>query len=338
MFQMSWSRMLRLSITASLTIALIAAGSAPARSGSVGHSAAAKKKVCVVKKRNSKGKLVTVYKTKIVKKKVRRKGKLVTVKRRVFVYRTVIKKVRVKGKLRKKKVRVKVPKMAPCKKKATTVYGTPITVTLTDASTGDLDFGAFVREAPLTGTLRGYTVGAVQLSKPTTITLTSGRIDVGPTPVFIDDKCGGDVTAAIRTGPQTYALLDTARSNTANLSPSGAVTSVVHLKLRSTIELRNGDDGCNNPYLETGFTEVNLTQNLIGKLTSAGGLGMKLASAPQLLEDFAVCLSLGDPNAECNGLAVPFPFLFSAKVTGSIKLGKTGNLTVPKAQGSALRR
>jgi hypothetical protein len=302
------------------------------------QQAAAKKKRCVVKKRNKKGKLVPVYKTKVVKKKVRRNGKLVTVKRRVFVYKTVTKKVKVRGKTVKKKVKVKVKKTAPCKKKKTTVYGTPITVKLEDSSVGNLDFGAFVRKAPLEGTLRGYIVGSPQLGKANTVNLTSGRIDVDPTPVFVDDKCGGDVTASIRTGPATYAILDQSRSNTASLSATGAVTTVVHLKLRSTIELRNGDTGCNNPYLETGYIEVPLAQNLIGKLTSAGGLGLSVKSAPALLEDFAVCLALGDPNEECSGLAVPFPFLFSANVTASLKVGKTGNLTVPQPTTSAVRR
>src|SRR5204862_974643 len=51
------------------------------------------RKLCIVKKKNAKGKLVTVYQTKIVKKKVRNKqGKLVTKKVRVFVYKYVTKK------------------------------------------------------------------------------------------------------------------------------------------------------------------------------------------------------------------------------------------------------
>lgn len=338
----SWtlpSRMLVL-VTAICVLALADTTSlAAAATNPSASRLAAKKKLCVVKKRNKNGKLVPVYKTRIVKKKVRRNGKLVTVKRRVFVYKTITKKVKVHGKIVKKKVKVKVKKTAPCKKKtATTVYGTPITVNLESDSVGNLDFGAFVRKAPLSGTLRGYIVGSLQLGKPNTVNLTSGRIDVDPTPVFIDDKCGGDVTASLRTGPATYALLDQSRSNTASLSATGAVTTVVHLKLRSTIELRNGDTGCNNPYLETGYIEVPLVQNLIGKLTSSGGLGLTVKSAPALLEDFAVCLALGDPNEECSGLAVPFPFLFSANVAASLKVGKTGNLTVPQPTTSAVRR
>ncbi|HEX6714006.1 MAG TPA: hypothetical protein VF066_11485 [Thermoleophilaceae bacterium] len=326
---------------AACALALLATGSLAAAAGpATSPRATTTKKLCVVKKRNSNGKLVTVYKTKVVKRKVRRNGKLVTVKKRVFVYRTVTKKVKVRknGKLVtvKKRVKVKVPEKGPCKT-SNTVYGTPITVNIDEGSVGNLDFGAFVREAPLAGTLRGYIVGALQLGKPNTINLTSGRIDVNPTPVFIDDKCGGDVTAAIRTGPETYALLDQTRSNTASLSAEGVVTTVASFKLRSTIELRNGDTGCNNPYLQTGYLETSLVQRLIGKLTSTGGLGLKVKSAPQLLEDFAVCLSLGDPNEECSGLAVPFPFLFSANVTASIKVGKAGNITVPKTVSSAAR-
>jgi hypothetical protein len=320
------SRKLLSLVALTLICALSFAVLAPAVGAATGRAHAPASIDATKKKKKKKRKLC------VVRKKVRGKFKIVYVKKRVTV------KVKKNGKTIKVKKVKKVPKKAPCKKKkSTTIYGTPITVVLAPDSVGHLDFSAFVRDAPLTGSLKGYVVGGVQLNKPITVILTSGKINIEPTPVFIDDNCGGDVTASIRTGP-TYATLDTSKSNTAALV-NNTVTSVVHLKLRTTIELRDGDNGCNQPYLQTGYTEMNITQNLFGKLASgAGGLALKLSSAPQLLEDFSICLALGDPGNPCNGFQVPFPFLFGASVDGLLKIGKAGNITVPKTTTSAARR
>src|SRR3954452_23622738 len=120
-------------------------------------------KQCVVMKKK-KGKLRPVYK--VIKKKVKvpRRGKLVTIKKRVRTY-----------------------KFGKCKAKNGSSLGTPVTIKMLEDSRAILDFGAFVREAPVTGTLKGFVPGGINLSADSQITLTSGALRLDPTAVFIDD-------------------------------------------------------------------------------------------------------------------------------------------------------
>jgi hypothetical protein len=83
-------------------------------------------------------------------KMAKKKGKL----RPVYVVRK--KKVLVPrhGVLRKVKKRIRTYAFAKCPKSATSL-GTPVTITVLDGSKAKLDFGAFVREAPVTGAGNG---------------------------------------------------------------------------------------------------------------------------------------------------------------------------------------
>jgi hypothetical protein len=279
-----------------------------------------KKKQCVVKKKNSKGKLVTVYQTKVVKKKVRKNGKLVTVKKRVYVYKYVTKTV--KGK--KKRVKVKVPKMGPCKTNHTTSSGVPVSIAIGDPSVAHLDFGGFQRDAALSGTAKGFIVGkGFQLGQDNQIQLTSLHLNLAPTGIFIDDVCNGEVTDSIRTDPNTFVELDEGSTgNQVNVAANSSITGLLHVRVQAALDLRNDDDGCDKPYFTTGWTDFTLPLFVKGTLSAnSKGIVSTLSTGETVLSDLSACLAPGDPNLPCDGFAIPFPAILTSKIVGVIKLG-----------------
>ncbi len=310
-----------------------------------------KSKLCVVK-RLVNGKLRTVYTHTYVYKFVKRHGVRVRVIRRVRVkmrahctkacVKTKVRGLRLVTVYRKRRVRVriirhgrivsvirkrKVPVLVACpkNKNGTTVLGTPVTITLLQGSTATLDFQAFTRTTDLSGTVKGFSPGKINLNSDVNFTFTSARLNVAPTGVFIDDACNGEVSASIETDPNTYALLDDSKSNIGTLTGNSIVASE-NLILRVPLDLRNNDTGCHDPYLTTGYAEIPFRVTLGGKLGSQNGsLVANLTSAEQFL-DADACLSLGDPTQPCNGLAIPFPFFIATHVVGRVDLGKYGTI------------
>jgi hypothetical protein len=253
-------------------------------------------KQCVLMKKKKK-KLRPVYV--VLKKKVRapRNGRLVTIKKRVRTY-----------------------KFTKCKAKSGSTLGTPVTITILDESRAILDFGAFKREAPVTGSLKGFVPGGINLSADSLVTLTSGELRLKPTAVFIDDDCNGQVSAAIRTGDPTRVLLDGSRTSTSTVFANGTVTATAYMNIRVPLELRNDDLGCNIPYITTGYSEFKQTFFLRGKLDPKLALSkLKLVSAPQPV-DVPVCLSPGPVTSPCNGFQIPLPIMISTQLYVAIKL------------------
>src|SRR5436190_19519402 len=132
-------------------------------------------KQCVVMKKKKK-KRRPVYVTKRVKVKIKRGNRILTVKRRKRVY-----------------------KYGRCPASSTNDLGVPVTVNILDGSYALLDFGAFQRQAPILGKLKGFIPGKVQLAADNQVNLTGGTLTLGETPVFIDDACNGRVTPSIKT-------------------------------------------------------------------------------------------------------------------------------------------
>lgn len=251
---------------------------------------------CVLMKKK-KGKLRPVYV--VVKKRVKvpRGGRLVTVKKRIRTY-----------------------KFTKCRAKSGSTLGTPVTITVLDGSKAILDFGAFQREAPITGSLKGFVPGGINLSADSQVTLTSGELRLLPTAVFIDDDCDGEVSAAIRTGDPTRVLLDKTRTSTSTVFANGTVTSTAYVSVRVPLELRNDDQGCRIPYITTGYSEFKQTFFLKGKLDPKLALSkLKLVSAPDPI-DVPVCLSPGPATSPCNGFEIPLPIMISTTLYVSIKL------------------
>jgi hypothetical protein len=236
----------------------------------------------------------------------------------------VIKKVRVTVKrgnrLVKKTVKRKSYKYGACpEKKSSSSLGAPVTVRVLNGSVATLDFGAFQRNASLTGSLKGFVPGGIQLGKDQQLSFSSGTLNIAQTPVFIDDDCNGQVTAAIRTGSPTIVSLDAAKPSTATLTAGGTVTSIVNTRIKLPLELRNDDDGCGKPYITTGYTLIDKTFFLKGKLGSGGLANIELKSVPDSL-DVTACLAPGKPTTPCNGFAIPLPILVSTDLHVAIDL------------------
>jgi hypothetical protein len=252
-------------------------------------------KQCVVMKKKKK-KLRPVYVTKRVKVKIKRGNRILTVKRRKRVY-----------------------KYGRCPASSSNTLGVPVKINVLDGSYALLDFGAFQRQAPVSGTFRGFIPGKIQLASDNQVNLTGGSITVGETPVFIDDDCDGQVSASIKTGSPATVSLDPTKTSVATLFASGSVTSIAYTKIRLPLSLRNDDAGCNSPYISTGYSEFAHTFFLKGKVGDGGLTSLTLTSPPDTL-DVVACLSQGQPSTACNGFQIPLPILVSTKLKVSIDL------------------
>jgi hypothetical protein len=250
---------------------------------------------------------------KMVKRKGKQKPVFVVLKKKVLVPRH--------GVLRKVTKRIRTYKFAKCPKTNTNnSLGTPVNITVLDGSKANLDFGAFQREAPVTGSLKGFVPGGIRLGTDFQITLTSGNVQLGQAPVFIDDDCDGQVSASIRTGNPTNVLLDKTKTSTSTVLGNGTVTATANMLVHLPLELRNDDAGCNSPYITTGYTDWQETFFLKGKLDPKLALSkLRLVSAPDLI-DVPSCLSPGVPTSPCNGFAIPIPVQISTELYVSIKL------------------
>lgn len=268
------------------------------------------------------------YKTVVRKgKKVKvRTGKPKTVKVTVPIYKTVKKTVTVKkgNRLVKAKKKVRVYTYEKCKTSGSGAAGAPVKVTMLAGSYALLDFGAFQRQAPITGTLTGLIPGGYKLNQDNQINLTRGNLALGRTDVFIDDDChGGQVSAAIRTGTPTNVLLDPTRQSISTLTAAGTVTATAYTKIQLPLELRNDDDGCDQPYITTGYTEFTQTFFLKGKIGKSTGLAKLTLTSPPDPLDVQACLSPGSPTSPCNNSAmiIPLPIIVSTNLLVSIKVG-----------------
>lgn len=268
------------------------------------------------------------YKTVVRKgKKVKvRTGKPKTVKVTVPIYKTVKKTVTVKkgNRIVKVKKKVRVYTYEKCKSSSSSAAGAPVKVTMLAGSYANLDFGAFQRQAPITGTLTGLIPGGYKLNQDNQINLTRGNLLLGQTNVFIDDDChGGQVSAAIRTGTPTAVNLDPTRQSISTLTAAGTVTATAYTKIQLPLELRNDDDGCDQPYITTGYTEFTQTFFLRGKIGKGTGLAKLTLTSPPDPLDVQACLSPGTPTSPCNNsaLIIPLPIIVSTNLLVSIKVG-----------------
>jgi hypothetical protein len=256
-------------------------------------------KQCVVMKKKKK-KLRPVYVTKRVKVKIKRGNRILTVKRRKRVY-----------------------KYGRCPVSSTNGLGVPVTISVLDGSYANLDFGAFQRQAPVSGTFKGLIPGKIQLNSDTQVTLTKGSLTLGSTPVFIDDACNDQVSAAIKTGTPTTVGLNPTKTSVATLFASGTVTSTAYTTIHLPLDLRNDDTGCNSPYITTGYSSFDQTFFLKGKVGDGGLTSLTLTSAPDII-DVIACLSQGQSTQPCNGFQIPLPILVSTKLKVSIDLSGKG--------------
>jgi hypothetical protein len=348
-----WRVLFQLAIVTAVAFALVAGSvsAAPARfktAPSQDQTATVAATTCVAKILKG-GKLVDLYenyyKYKYKKLKGSKKYKRVIVKarrklktscsrqcaktklkkgKRYPVYKTVKKTVTVKkkNKIVKAKRKVRVHVFEKCKVSSSSLTGTPVKITMLQGSVANLDFGAFQRQAGITGTVSGFIPGGYNLGQDNQINLTRGNLGLNQTNVFIDDDCnGGQVSAAIRTGNPTTVGLQPTRSSISNLTAAGGVTATVYTLIHLPLDLRNDDDGCNSPYITTGFSEFTQTFFLKGKIEKGTGLSkLKLTSAPDPL-DVVACLSPGAPTSPCNGFQIPLPIIVDLNLLVKIDVG-----------------
>jgi hypothetical protein len=244
-------------------------------------------------------------------------------KKRVPVYKTVRKRVTVRkgNRLVKVKKRVRVYVFQACKAQTPNSAGTKVNVNILNGSKAHLDFGAFTRDVALSGTVSGLIPGGYKIGQDNQINLTRGAISLAPTDVFIDDDCNGQVSSSIRTDAASVATIDTTRSSTSTLLASGTITATAYTNIKLALDLRNDDDGCDKPYITTGYREFAKTFFLKGKVQNGTGLAkLSLTSAPDPL-DVEACLTRGVPTSPCNGFAIPLPIIVSLQLIVGIKIG-----------------
>jgi hypothetical protein len=284
------------------------------------------------KKVKVKGKKTRVYKRVVVK--ARRKLKVtcarqcvrtkVVKKKRVPVYKVVRKKVKVKkgNRIVTQRKKVRVYTFEKCKLPVGgSQSGSTVKVTLLPDSYATLDFGAFVRKASLTGLINGFIPGGYKLGQDAQIQLQKADLLLGQTDVFIDNDCqGGKVSAAIRTGNPTQVFFNPTKQSISTLTSAGGVTATAYVTVRLPLELRNDDDGCDQPYITTGYTEFDQTFFLKGKLGNGNTLTKLTLTSPPDPLDVQACLSRGLPTTPCNGFKVPLPIIVSTHLVVSIKI------------------
>jgi len=200
--------------------------------------------------------------------------------------------------------------------------GTPVTVTMLDNSQMTFDFSAFKRQGPLTGSLRGYVPGKILPDADNQVILTSGSLNLGKTTMFSDKVCGGQVSDSIRTAEPTTVKLDPGKQSTLVLGQNGTINATTYLVLNIPLELRNGDDGCNKPYITTGYSSASETVNLSGKI-GAAGLAQVPVTMPATDLDLVGCLTPGLATQECNGFLLPLPSSVSMSLMVSVVAGTT---------------
>ena len=344
--------MRRIALILLVLAGLLAAVALPSASAGTAIRSKAKK-TCIVHRYNASGKKVVFRVSVYGYKKVRRQGKVVRliVKRKValratcsptracvkvkigssgslvavYARRRVLARVKRGNLLVMRRVTTKVPVLGRCVKPSGTPsadLGVPIKLQVIAPSKAHLDFGAFQRDALLAGTLKGYSPQPkIDLKKDIPVVLTSGSVSLGSTPIYIDGDCGGRQTASLRTGRSAVALLDGAKQSSGLLNTSGVVNAVTYLKIRLPLELRDGETGCDKPYIDTQYSEFPLTLALNGKVDPKTGLGsLHLVSAPQLATDLAICLNPGLQSEPCTGYLIPLPIYISADIYVKVDL------------------
>jgi len=222
------------------------------------------------------------------------------------------------GKLVKVKRLRRVWLLGPCASlPAIEKLGAPVTITMLPGSLMTFDFSAFKREAALSGTLHGYVPGKLIDEADNQVILTSGTLNVARTTMFTDKVCGGQVSDSIRTGEPGRLKLDPGRQSAITLGKNGTVSLLGYMVLDLPFELRNGDDGCDKPYITTGYSTANETVRLRGALGKQG-----LAQVPLKMPaaDFELlgCLSPGFSTQPCNGFEIPLPATLTMGLSVSI--------------------
>ena len=99
------------------------------------------------------------------------------------------------------------------------------------------------------------------------------------------------------------------------------MTASVYLQVRLPLELRDGETGCDKPYIDTQYSSWPLHVTLAGKIDPKTGLSkLHLVSAPVLARDLTICLNPGLQTEPCTGYAIPLPINIATDVYVKVDL------------------
>lgn len=285
------------------------------------------------------GKWIGVTVNRLAYKKVRRKGKIrriiitkkvkVTAKcppqpcqkldvndKGVFETKKAVILVKSRGRLVKRKRNVKMPVITyeACKDYE---GGLVVAVEILEGSEVELDWDSVIRHTAIRGWIKGYmTADKYVVDEPNTIIFSGASLTVDPVGVFLDDKCKGRVTTALGTH-YTSVALDASKDQTMETDPSQRITGSLTFIVRIALSMRPGSDGCDDPYLVTGYTDTNLRLRFNGTFNAT----KTQVKTVETYLDLWACITPGDPDKPCSSYRVPFPTLVRTKVLGKVYLG-----------------
>lgn len=197
--------------------------------------------------------------------------------------------------------------------------GVPVSMAMLPGSAIVVDTGVARQPISVSGTLGGFVPGPVPATGDVQILLTHGTLQLAQTPLILDSACNGRQSPSIRTGTPANATLDPTSASTSTLLARGSLTADVHLRVDLPLELRNGDTGCDAPYITTGYSELSQAFSVTGAVGPAGLAAVTLTSQPEQTS-IAGCLSPGISTQPCNGFQFPLSFLISAQLQVAITL------------------
>lgn len=300
-----------------------------------------KAKVCQVVVRKS-GSWVGVTVNRLAYKTVRRKGKkrkIIVTKRvkvtakcppqpcqkldvsdkPVFEKKKLVILVKLRGRLVKRKRTVKMPVVTY--EGCDNVGGLAVAVEILAGSEVELDWDSVIRKTAIRGYVKGYlTAEKYDIDTPNTIIFSGGAITADPVGVFLDDKCKGRVTTALGTH-YTNVTLDASKDQTMETDPSQRITGSLSFNVRIALSMRPGSDGCDDPYIVTGYTDTKLRLRFNGTFNAT----KTEVKTVETYLDLWACITPGDPDKPCSSYRVPFPTLMRTRVLGKVYLGTNAN-------------
>ena len=205
------------------------------------------------------------------------------------------------------------PSPSPSRRTSSPALGTTFRITLNPGSQTTLGLDEGVPQVPVSGTLRGWAPGP-QMLAPMRLIVTGGEIDVRSSPLMLDRLCSGQQSSPTRTSRYTKLLVAN-DGGTLAVSRDGQVHGTLPFALETSLELRDGNDGCHAPYITTGYTSVGLLVTLDGAL-QGGHLTLRSPIAP--VDDLEICISPGDPRLPCSGYEIPLPLSFGLQLDATL--------------------
>jgi hypothetical protein len=212
----------------------------------------------------------------------------------------------------------KPKKCVKIKKKVAAPIKVPVAVDFLAGSKAILDLGeGNVRDVPLTGRLKGYITGKIDLTKDTTVTLASGEIKPGVTDL-LTATCNGAQAVSARLNPASVVKLDPTAKNTATLKVNGEVSAQASTIIRYVLDVAGSD--CAAPLAPAGYSDLPASFSLKGKLGPTTGLTALELDSPAVPYTAGLCTTQGDPLQPCGGALTQMPITIATHLVSAVDL------------------